>query len=94
MPESEAQNPPGPTPIPKCVGCGRRWDVIAMKEGHAPGCEIDAENKRNVAASDRVMAALSAAVAERRQDTEFMERLAGRLEGDKHILDHLAYWTR
>ena len=84
-----AEHPPGPPSPPKCKGCGRQWADIAMR-GHILGCEVGRENDAHTAVVTEVENRLREAIAARRQDRPFMERLAARLRQDANILDALA----
>lgn len=57
---------------------------------HLPDCSIAAANDAHWTNIRAVEKALAEAIAERRQDRPFMERLARRLEEDDRILDRLA----
>lgn len=82
-----AERPPAP---PRCKECGGPHGSKAWMSRHLSDCTIGQANDAHWANVQAVEKALAAAVAERRQDRPFMERLARRLEQDEAILDRLA----
>ena len=81
--------PPGPPPIPRCSECNTVPDIRRGRY-HPPECERGKANEAHAANVRAVEDALREAVNERRQDREFMARLADRVAMDKAILDKLA----
>lgn len=80
---ADVPRPPAP---PRCVECG----TIAGYRPHALDCSIGQANAAHWLNVRTVEKALADAIAERRQDRPFMERLRHRLEHDNAILDRLA----
>lgn len=88
MTHGEPSVPPGPPALACCEECGRLNGAIAML-GHLPGCATGEERRRRSAVLSDVRAAIAQAISERRNDTEFMDRLHARIEADGVILDRL-----
>jgi hypothetical protein len=79
--------PPAP---PRCPECGGPHGSKSWQPRHLPDCSIHLAAQAHRSNIEAVEKALAEAVAERRQDRPFMERLARRLQEDDAILDRLA----
>ena len=79
-------HPPGPPPIPRCPECER----IVSHHGHAPDCARGQASRVHWSNVRVVEDALRKAVEAKRQDREFMARLARNIEKHADLLDRLA----
>ena len=81
----EPANPPGPPPVPRCSECGTH-----PTRPHLAECGIGAANARHWSNVHVVEQMLAEAVAAKRQDRAFMERLRANITKHADLLERLA----
>jgi hypothetical protein len=83
--------PPGPPAPPRCPECRGPFSVGGAIRHHEPDCSIGREGQRRAQVERDITAAFSKALAAKRGDVAFMDRLHARITADAAILDRLAH---
>lgn len=84
-----SDRPPGLPPTPRCQECGGPWGGKSWMPRHLAECSIGQEQQRRGRVHQDVRSAIEKALAERRMDTKFMDRLHARIQADGVLLERL-----
>lgn len=82
---SDQNYPPGPPPVPRCSECNAH-----PMSHHLAECSIGAANARHWSNVHVVEQVWAEAIAAKRQDREFMERLRNNITKHADLLERLA----